>query len=284
MKEARPSLTAGRVAILRAAHQRFDDPRVFDDPLAIAILGPVGAERLARSGALSRTAPMSGLRAWIVARSRFAEEELANARGRGVGQYVVLGAGLDTFAYRAPPGPRPLEVFEVDHPATQAWKQRSLSAASIPVPPSVHFVPSDFETGRLAIDLASAGFRSDSPAFFGWLGVTMYLTRPAVEAMLDFLATMAPSGGVVLDYFDRTARAGTVHRLARGLLARRMALSGEPFRSAFDPGELSRGLRERGFASTEDLGAAEVNARYFEGRSDHLRVTSPVGRLVRAVR
>jgi methyltransferase (TIGR00027 family) len=284
MKEGRPSVTAGRVALLRAAHQKFDEPRVFDDPLAIPILGPTAEQRLARSEPFVRSMSLSGLRAWIAARSRFAEDELAVARDRGVRQYVVLGAGLDTFGCRPSPDPRPLEVFEVDHPATQAWKQQLLRDASIPVPRTLHFVPSNFEADRLGADLAARGFRATEPTFFGWLGVTMYLTRPAIDATLDFLATTPPGSGVVLDYFDRTARRRTVERVARGVLAQGVALTGEPFLSAFTPGEWAEFLRARGFRDVRDLGAAEVNARYFGGRSDGLHVISPVGRVLRAER
>ncbi|MCI4325992.1 MAG: class I SAM-dependent methyltransferase [Thermoplasmata archaeon] len=284
MKEDRPSLTAARVATLRAAHQRYDDPRVFDDPLATRILGAEGAEWVERLKPVAHGTPLTGLRAWIVARSRYAEEQLAKARDRGVEQYVLLGAGLDTFAYRAPAGPRPLHVFEVDHPATQTWKRRRLEGGSIPVPSSVHFVPTNFESGRLLPDLIAGGFRKEEPAFFGWLGVTMYLTPPAIETTLDVLATSAPGGGVVVDYFDGSALTRPIERGVPGVFARQVAGSGEPFQSAFEPGELARALEERGFHDVEDLGAAEANARYFAGRSDGLRVVSPVGRVLSAVR
>ncbi|MCI4330216.1 MAG: class I SAM-dependent methyltransferase [Thermoplasmata archaeon] len=284
MKEGRPSVTASRVAMLRAAHQLFDEPRVFDDPLAVSILGPIDSERVERSIFLARNASLAGLRAWIVARSRYAEEELAKARDRGVAQYVVLGAGLDTFAYRNKEDSRPLEVFEVDHPATQAWKRTRLQEASIPIPPSVHFVATNFESGRLVPDLIAGGFRPEEPAFFGWLGVTMYLTRPAIDATLDVLAATPASSGLVLDYFDRTALTPPVQRVARGIMAARVALSGEPFLSGFDGGELPNSLRARGFRNIEDIGAVEANARYFAGRADGLRVVSPVGRVLSAVR
>jgi methyltransferase (TIGR00027 family) len=284
MKEGRPSVSAARVAGLRAAHQRFDEPKVFDDPFAIWILGADGAEQLERSKFLVRSPPLAGLRAWIVARSRYAEEQLAKARSRGVGQYVVLGAGLDTFAYRNAADPRPIDVFEVDHPATQTWKRGLLEEASIPIPTSVHFVSTNFESGRLLRDLVAGGFRANEPAFFGWLGVTMYLTRPAIDATLDVLAGGAPSSGVVFDYFDSTAQTRPIERVARRVLAARLAESGEPFQRGLEPSALHRALRDRGFRELEDLGAVEVNARYYEGRADGLKVVSPVGRVVSALR
>jgi methyltransferase (TIGR00027 family) len=131
MREDRPSLTAYRVALSRAAHQLFDDPRVLDDPLALRIIGTQGAEELRSNRHRCAATPGRYLRAFVVARSRLAEDLLADAVQRGVRQYVVLGAGLDTFAYRNPYPVSLLEVFEVDHPATQAWKRRLLAAAGL---------------------------------------------------------------------------------------------------------------------------------------------------------
>jgi methyltransferase (TIGR00027 family) len=283
MKPGRPSYTAERVAMMRAGHQRFDDPTVFDDPLALRILGPEAVGRLERTKPFARSSPIAGLRAWLVARSRFAEEELAKARERGTRQFVVLGAGLDTFAYRQPLGLPPVEVFEVDHPATQAWKRRRLREGGIDVPATVHFVAADFEAGELGSALEAGGFRRNAPAFVSWLGVTMYLTGPSIDRTLDFLGSTALGSEVVLDYFARGA-ANAFERVARGMLAQRVALSGEPFRSWFPVGELARGLEARGFHDVYELGADEVNQRYFAGRTDRLKVVSRVGRLVRAVR
>ncbi len=216
MKEVEPSVTALRVAGRRAAHQLFDEPKVFLDPYAVPILGAAEAARLAASGWRERGPLSTALRAWMVARSRFAEDELARARERGTEQYVILGAGLDTFAYRHPPDERPLTVFEVDHPATQRWKRARLAEAGIPVPPSVRYVATNFETGRLADDLAAVGWDRSTPTFFAWLGVTMYLTSAATGSMLNFLGATPPGGGVALDYFVRGGPRSPVERLARG--------------------------------------------------------------------
>jgi methyltransferase (TIGR00027 family) len=283
MKEDQPSVTAGRVAAFRAAHQLFDEPKVFDDPLALSILGSEARRGLELVRPFARSPAISGLRAWIAVRSRIAEEELERARERGAAQYVVLGAGLDTYAYRRPKDAPPLEVFEVDHPATQSWKLRRLREASIPVPPATHFVPTDFEGDGLARGLESAGYRPSAPAFFSWLGVTMYLTRPAITSTIDFLGSTAPGGGVVLDYFDRDAPR-PLERVARGILASRVAVAGEPFRSYFPVGELAGALRDRGFREIREVGPDEVNDRYFAGRADGLRVVSRVGRLLCAER
>ncbi|MCI4320958.1 MAG: class I SAM-dependent methyltransferase [Thermoplasmata archaeon] len=283
MKADQPSYSAERVAMMRAAHRSFDDPTVFDDPLALRILGPDAVDRLERTKPFARSPPIAGLRAWLAARSRFAEDELALARERGIRQYIVLGAGLDTFAYRQPPGVSPMEVFEVDHPATQEWKLLRLREGGIGIPPTVHFVATDFERGDLGRILETGGFRRDAPAFVSWLGVTMYLTRPAIDRTTDLFASLAPGSGVVLDYFAEGAE-NPLERVARGLLAERVALSGEPFRSWLPVGALARELEGRGFHDVLDLGADEVNQRYFADRSDGLKVVSRVGRLVRAVR
>src|ERR1700686_1320542 len=181
MQEGKFSKTAHRVAIRRAAHQLLDQPRVLDDPLALRIIGSEAEEAL-RSDPKEDHAFSRGFRAFMAARSRYAEDELAHAVAHGVRQYVVLGAGLDTFAYRNPhPG---LRVFEVDHPDTQEWKREQLLAAGIAVPSALSFVPIDFERQTLADGLARAGFGAGDAAFFSWLGVTPYLTREACRTTL----------------------------------------------------------------------------------------------------
>ena len=190
MEENRPSRTAFRVAVRRAAHQVLDDPVVFRDPVALRIIGPRHASQISdpQSGEAALSSPM--LRAFLAARSRYAEEELDAAVGRGVGQYVVLGAGLDTFAYRCPYPENVLRVFEVDHPDTQAWKRELLEKAAIPVPQNLTFSPVDFETQTVEEGLREAGFDTGKSAFFSWLGVTQYLANDTVAAMLRFVASL----------------------------------------------------------------------------------------------
>jgi methyltransferase (TIGR00027 family) len=180
-----PKPSALRVAILRAAHQLLDTPLIFDDPLALPILG-VGEEAFLRSDP-SRydTSRLRGLRTSLVVRSRLAADEWAQSRERGVRQYVILGAGLDTFAYRdqEDDGSR---IFESDLPATQEWKRHCLRVAAIPEPAWLTFVPIDFERSTLATELKQATFDESAPAFFSWLGVTMYLEEAAVMSTLRF--------------------------------------------------------------------------------------------------
>jgi len=282
MQEAKPSRTAMRVAMRRAAHQLIDVPKVLDDPIALKILGPDARERLQGGEGTGSDRLSRALRAFMAARSRFAEDELARAIGRGVTQYVVLGAGLDTFAYRNPHGEDSLRVFEVDYPATQEWKRGQLAAAAIAIPSSVTFAPVDFERQTLAEGLRDAGFDQGKPTFFSWLGVTMYLTEDAIAATLGFVASTPRGGGIVFDYAVPRESLGFVGRMALDAIARRVAASGEPFRTFFDPKELAQRLKQMGFRSAEDLGADEINARYFKDRADGLRVAGSLGRLMSA--
>lgn len=283
MRADRPSLTAQRVAMSRAAHQIFDHPRVLEDPLALRIIGPQSAQAV-RSGAQQYSARRARyLRAFLVARSRLAEDALADALGRGVRQYVVLGAGLDTFAYRSPHAASILRVFEVDHPQTQSWKRRQLAAAEIDIPPSLTFVPVDFETQTLADELRRAGLRAEEPSFCSWLGVSMYLTREAVLNTLRTIASLPAGSGIVFDYAVSPGTLTFVRRLAARALMSRVAAAGEPWKSFFEPGELAGALRTLGFRHTQDFGPGELNVRFFNDRTDGLCVAG-LGRVMSAWR
>ncbi len=279
MQEGKFSKTAHRVAIRRAAHQLLDNPRVLDDPLALRIIGTEAADEL-RSNPKEHHAFSRAFRAFMAARSRYAEDELARAVAHGVRQYVVLGAGLDTFAYRNPhPG---LRVFEVDHPSTQTWKREQLQAADIPIPPSMTFVPIDFEKQTLADGLESSGLDASSAAFFSWLGVTPYLTREACMATLGFIAKMPAGSGVVFDFALDPALLNSGQREALGTLSKRVAGYGEPFQLFFDPHKLQDELKSLGFRRAEFLQGKDLNARYFNQRTDGLVVRGSIGHLMGA--
>jgi len=281
VREDVPSKTAQGVALRRAAHQLLDHPPVFEDPLAVAIAGPQAAEILS---APERWAAGESrrLRAFLAARSRYAEDRLRGAIGRGVRQYVILGAGLDTYAYRARPGREGLRVFEVDHPATQSWKRARLQRAGIAVPDSLVFVPLDFERQVLSEELAAAGFRADRPSFFSWLGVVMYLTLEPAVATLRFIAALPPSSGVAFDYAQPATGLNAAEGAARDALAARVARAGEPFRLFFEPLRLAAMLQQLGFRDLEDLGPEEIGALYFKDRADGLCVGRGRARLVSA--
>ena len=272
MEEGVPSRTAYGVALRRAAHQLLDRPLVLEDPVALAIVGPRGLEAIrARAGRFQGPGGR-GLRASLVARSRCAEDALARVVAEGTRQYVVLGAGLDTFACRNPHAAAGLRVFEADHPATQAWKRRLLEQAAIQIPPELTFVPVDFERQSLPDALGAAGFEPREPAFCSWLGVTMYLSREAVLHTLAFVASLAPGSGIAFDYTVPPGSLPFLERLRNHALRSRVARAGEPWRTDFEPADLHRELGALGFTRIEDLAGPELNARYFADRADGLKL------------
>ena len=280
MEPAKPSRTALRVALRRAAHQLLDAPLVFADPLAVPILGSTYAEELRRTPTRLDRPFSHALRAFLVARSRFAEDNLNRAVAAGVTQYVLLGAGLDTFGYR---NPYPeLLVFEVDHPATQQWKHELLQQSSILVPPNVVYAPVDFEHQSLAAQLAIAGLDTAKATFFAWLGVVPYLTLEAFRATVKFVADQPAGTGLTFDYGLPRSALPFVEQLMYDSLAARVAMAGEPFQLHFTPQQIVTELD--GFSAVEDLGAAEINARYFPGRDDQLAMRGSGGRLLCAWR
>jgi methyltransferase (TIGR00027 family) len=265
MENGRPSRTAWSAARYRAAHQILEDGAIFRDALAVRMLGEAEANLLA-------DAPRRAMRMFIAARTRFAEDAVAAAVGRGVRELVILGAGLDTFAYRNPhPG---LRVTEVDHPDTQAWKRKRLAETGIAVPESVRYAGVDFERESLRVDL-------DGPAFFLWLGVVPYLTGEGFAETLAFVSA-AEGNEVAFDYAQSPGRMAPERRAALEARADRVAKIGEPWLTYFEPGEIAAGLHERGFTEIEDLGPAELAARYF-GRPD-VPPNTPGGHVLHARR
>jgi methyltransferase (TIGR00027 family) len=272
MKANSSSRTALRVAMRRAAHQIMDDPAVFSDPLAFRILGAENqSAQYIDQGLLERTPAESRYRAYLAARSRYAEDELHSAIKRGVHQYVILGAGLDTFAYRSQYPADVLHVFEVDRPATQTWKQIRLKEANIQIPRTLTFAPVDFETETLDEGMRRAAFDASECAFFSWLGVTSYITENAFTATLRFVASMPPGSGIVFDYMISPSLLNPTARRVFDNLANRVALAGEPFQSFFDPYFLKKDLLAMGFRQIENLGSGELNDLYFRGRKDELK-------------
>ncbi len=288
MDENRASITALVTACCRAYHATHDSPKIFDDFLAdrmfsdeeratlgrnlAGLLKVVNPERAAtepdQAAALAcvmqtHTGPIT------LSRTRYAEDSLANAIEQGVRQYVILGAGLDTFAFRRPDLMDRLRVCEVDHPATQALKHERLAMLGEPYPPQLHFIPINFETEPLTAVLRPPAYDPRALGFFSWLGVTYYLTREAIRTTLREVATSAPAGStLVFDYID--AEAFNAEKAARRsqvmqAIARRV---GEPMQTGFDPPTLATDLRRAGFRLEEDLAPSEIEARYFRGRTD----------------
>jgi methyltransferase (TIGR00027 family) len=268
MQTGRPSRTALGVAHRRAVHQLLDQPPVLLDPIAIPLLGPQFATRFAEDYERQQHPYARAFRAFMAVRSRYAEDNLAASVATGVTQYVILGAGLDTFAYRNPhPG---LRVFEVDFPATQAWKRELLNQAAIPEPASLTYVPLDFEHHTLAEGLAEAGFSPAEPAFFCWLGVVPYLTLRAFRSTIDFIASLPAGTGVTFDYALSEEELSPARRRARQLLVARVAAVGEPFQLFFRSQQLENELKSAGLQRIEQLDTLDVNSRYFADRTDGL--------------
>jgi methyltransferase (TIGR00027 family) len=267
MQTGRASKTALRVAIRRAAHQLTDLPPVLDDPIVVRLIGSGYARDMER--AMHKVA--RDFRCFMAARSRYVEDRLAEAVAQGITQYVVLGAGLDTFAYRNPfPG---LRVFEVDFPATQKWKRAMLAEAAISVPANLTFVPLDFEHKTLAEGLAEAGFDGATPAFFGWLGVVPYLTLDAFRATLDAVVALPARTAVCFDYVSSPAKISPKRRVIFNRLLKRLAEAGEPLRLFFTPEELDAELSRAGFRRTEQVDSEWINKMYFMNRADGLKLS-----------
>jgi methyltransferase (TIGR00027 family) len=249
MIDQKPSLTAYAVAVMRAAHQVIGEPVVFHDPVALRILGNGG--EAAVQAHLADAARYAGLRARVAERSRIAEDMLAEAAARGVRQYVLLGAGLDSFGVR---GLLPdVHVFEVDHPATQAWKRAKLAEAGFDVPARLRFVPMDFERQDLRTALIEGGFLASEPAVFAMLGVAIYVARESLMDTWSMIAALGPGRVLVFDYAEDFRGAPAEARAAQEALGARVAAIGEPFRTWFDPAELARDLRGLGFAEVRDI-------------------------------
>jgi methyltransferase (TIGR00027 family) len=259
MQPGQPSQTALGAARLRAAHQVLDGASILADPLAARILGSEEAVSLDHAQA-HPSGPR--LRWFIAARSRIAEEALTVAVSRGASQLVVLGAGLDTLAYRTQLASR-LRIFEVDHPATQAWKRQLLTAAAIAVPASLTFVAVDFERETLAEALDAAGFDRGQRSFFSWLGVVPYLTEQAVFSTLATIARLPGGAEVVFDYVNPAASLAPAGRAAHQALAERVASVGESIQSYFDTERLCAELRGIGFGAVDDIDPTRLAARFF---------------------
>ena len=269
---AEPDSTAVRVALWRALHVQADaPPHVLEDEVGLKLAAPGDGWR-DRPDMSPFTRPF---RASIVARGRFVEDLVAERAARGVGQYVILGAGLDTFAQRRPDLASGLRVFEVDRPGPQEWKRQRLLDLGYGVPPSLRLVPVDFEAGDSWWErLVASGFDAGRPAVVASAGVSMYLTRAAIAATLRQVAGLAPGSTLAMTFLlpielaDPEIRPG-LQRAAEGARA-----SGTPFISFVTPPEMLALAREAGFRDVEHVSAAALGDRYFAGRADGLRPPS----------
>lgn len=268
-----PDSTATRVALWRAMHVQVDaPPHVLEDEVGLRLVAPDEGWRRRPDMDPRGT---SGFRAAIVARARFIEDLVEEQADRGVGQYVVLGAGLDSFAQRRPDMGARVRVFEVDQPGTQAWKRQRLQELGFGLPEWLNFVPVDFEAGEgWWPQLTAAGFDADRPAVVACAGVSMYLTREAVMALLRQVATLARGTTLVMTFLlpqelvEPEDRPG-LQRSEQGARA-----SGTPFISFFSPEEVVSMAREAGFKEARHVSGSSLARRYFAGRTDGLRPSS----------
>ena len=259
MQSGLPSRMALAAAAHRAAHQVLENGCIFADPLALRILGE-DAKLAVREAAEDPS--RYRMRIFIAMRTRFAEDAFAAAVEHGVRQLVILGAGLDTYAYRNPFGDC-LRIFEVDHPATQVWKRKLLADAAIKLPDSLTYVPVDFERETLAEGLASVGFNAEQQTFFSWLGVVPYLTEPAMWSTLGFIASLSSGAHVVFDYSNPPSSFSPKMHIAHERRAAQVAKLGEAFLTYFETDKLRRQLTDMGFVAIEDEGPPQMFSRFF---------------------
>jgi methyltransferase (TIGR00027 family) len=273
------SNTAFRAAILRAVHQLIDEePKILNDPIVLRLLDASTVDHIHLNPDKFRTPRMKALRSHIVMRSRYTEDRLAEAVHNGVQQYLILGAGLDTFPYRQPHWAGALRIFEVDRSASQRSKRERLALAGIEVPSNVELIACDFETTSLRDCLRRSSFDFGKPAFLSWLGVTMYLSTDAIDAVFRFVSSLPKSSEIV---FTFASPASTVNENgSEPLIAAFTAFAaahGEPWRTRFEPNDLAHKLHGLGFSTVSFLSASEADTRYFRGRHDGLHAPRKVG-------
>ncbi len=282
--EEKESFTAIASAMMRAAHLVVDgEPKILRDEFALALSGFENDTKL--MGAINQFVSQnaqpqfgadfppflfSSLRAIMTMRNRYAEAELDKAVRQGISQYVLLGAGLDSFALRRRDLAEILHIFEIDHPASQQWKRSRIQELNFEMPRNLTFVPIDFEKETLTEGLRAAGYRWDRPGFFSWLGVTQYLTDDAIFKTLKEIADMTPGTEIVFEYSvpEESLDEENRHYLAACKTA--AAARGEPWLSFFEPDEMIIRLRQIGLAQIWSLSPEEAFQLYFAGRTDKL--------------
>ncbi|NLP63128.1 class I SAM-dependent methyltransferase [Paraburkholderia sacchari] len=281
-KTAAPDSSAIRVALWRALHLEVDaEPHVLDDAIGMQLTAPDADWRNRPDMHPQGT---RGYRASIVGRARFIEDLVAAQADAGVGQYVILGAGLDTFAQRRPEIASRLHVYEVDQPGTQAWKRQRLSELGYRDKAWLRFVPVDFEAGESWWTLlARAGFDAKARAVVASTGVSMYLTREANLATLRQIAQLAPGSTLAMTFTLPLDLVDPAERAQHEAVYERARAAGTPFLSFFRPEDMLALAQEAGFSKAEHVSTADIVARYFAGRSDGLRPSTGESFLIATV-
>ena len=270
MDQSKPSRTSDIPAVMRALHQTRDgEPKILADSVAAKLIDLNTLDPNWIGTILSHPfAPQ--WRAGFAIRSRYTEDCLAEAVAAGVRQYLILGAGLDTFCYRQPAWAEAIDIFEVDHPATQTFKLTQLAKIGIALPPNLTFTPIDFETTQLGEALRATKFEFDKKTFCSWLGVAQYLTGEAIEATLNFVLSLPAGSEIVLSFVLPQAALSGLEADAMMTAAARSAEAGEPWISRFHPGEIELLLRRGGFSKVIHLSPEEAHERYLRHRTDGL--------------
>lgn len=288
MKDNQVSVTALISAYIRAYHSMHDNPKIFDDSLAYDLLTEEERTNIGRNLALGihffdpdraaycadqASALAAVMRAIstpiLLSRARYAEENLETAIKDGVQQYVILGSGMDTFALRRTELLKQLQVFEVDHPATQASKRHRLAELGWKLPAQLHFVPIDFTRENLAYALKHSSYDPQKISFFSWLGVSYYLNRDVVFDTLSAITHIAPAGStIIFDYLDNDAFVPEKAPNRVQLMQEAARRAGEPMKTGFDPSALATDLESLGLHLHENLSPSEIEKRYFQGRTD----------------
>jgi methyltransferase (TIGR00027 family) len=281
MAETSSSRTAMVTSLMRALHTRCDPSPLLNDSWGDRLIPNVERDAMSQRilARLDSDARVRALRKpnsflddfllnnpaypGVVIRSRYAEDALREATSRGVRQYVLIGAGFDSFALRRPAFAGALEIFEIDHPATQAMKRQRILECGISLPPSVHFIAADLARETVATALGRSSFRTDRPAFFSWRGVAVYLTREANLATMRAVASCGcPGSELVFTYVDQIEFTPGRSQSPHNTNARAVAMTGEPFVSGFDPVEIAKELDSVGLELVEDLDGPEMSSRY----------------------
>lgn len=273
MSDRNASRTAFATLFMRGVHQLHDaKPLVLDDPTALTLLGEDACCQINKTRDHHQTMEARALRAHVVLRSRFTEDRLAEAVVRGVTQYVILGAGFDTFAYRQPPWAKAMKIIEVDQPATQTQKRLRLKQSGIALPPNLSFAGIDFEHESLRDGLLRSGVSFAEKSFFSWLGVTMYLKEEAIDATLRTIAQFPLESEIVFTFTQPPDILSSVERSFQSSLSKVVSGIGEPFVSFFSPAAIEAKLRKIGFKTVGFLGNEEAEERYFRKRPKDLHI------------
>jgi methyltransferase (TIGR00027 family) len=274
MSDRNASSTAFGTLYMRAVHQLLDaQPLILDDPAALTLLGEDATRQIKKSHKHHRTLEARALRAHVILRSRFTEDRLAEAVERGIVQYVILGAGFDTFAFRLPVWARNLEIFEIDQPATQARKRARLVDAGMAIPSNLRFADIDFERESLRDGLIRNDVSMTRPTFFSWLGVTMYLQEEAIDAVLRTVAEFPAQSEIVFTFTQPPDLLSGAESKFHSSLSKVVTDAGEPFVSYFTPAVIKKKLSDAGFKNIAFLSNEEAEKRYFRMRPPDLYIS-----------